>query len=107
LRLISIWHMKKQVDSKTQLNDFEQVFWALSHQSRRQIMNYLNESNGTSTVANIVNEVQLAWSTTSAHLKVLVEAQLLTVKREGREQIYSLNSKRLKVISDWLKKFND
>ncbi len=43
-----------------------------------------------------------AWPTTTRHLKVLEEAQLLENERQGRAQLYRLRTKRLALARDWL-----
>ncbi len=47
-----------------------------------------------------------SWPTTTRHLKVLEEAGLVTVEREGRERFYRLERERLeRVVGDWLSHF--
>jgi DNA-binding transcriptional ArsR family regulator len=46
-----------------------------------------------------------AWQTTTRHLQVLEAAGLLTHERQGRMRIYSINRKRLALVSDWLAHF--
>jgi len=88
--------------SKNQLDDYEQVFWALCHASRRHILVCLSKHESMLGGA-IADELSCSWPTTTTHLKTLEKAGLVSARRQGREQIYTLNSKRLNVVENWIK----
>lgn len=41
----------------------------------------------------------------SKHLRILRKSKLVTVKKSGREQIYSLNAEPLRDIDAWIKQY--
>ena len=84
----------------------ERVFKALSHQSRRQILLIIQFRGGQMTAGQIAARFSHSWPTTTRHLKVLQEAELLTVESEGRERIYRIAHRQLaRVQSGFLKWF--
>lgn len=55
------------------------------------------------TAGEIAKRFSCAWPTTTRHLRQLEEAGLVTVQKDGREQIYKINKKKLSVVvGDWL-----
>jgi DNA-binding transcriptional ArsR family regulator len=88
------------------LADLEEVFGALAHASRRQILLVLCLRGGTLSAGQIAERFSCKWPTITRHLKLLVSAGLVTVRKEGRERIYTLNRDRLvRVAGEWLKSF--
>jgi DNA-binding transcriptional ArsR family regulator len=98
LRLI----MRRLSKAERDLKDFEEVFWAVSHASRRHILVVVNSRGGRMLAGEIAKRFSCSWPTTTRHLKVLEKAGLLQVKKEGRENYYELNRLRLEKIDDWL-----
>jgi ArsR family transcriptional regulator, arsenate/arsenite/antimonite-responsive transcriptional repressor len=87
-----------------ELQDFERVFKALAHESRRHILIVLNARGGSMTAGEIAGRFQCTWPTTTRHLRVLENAGLVRVDKRGREWIYILESERIhKVVGGWLK----
>ncbi|MFC3078589.1 metalloregulator ArsR/SmtB family transcription factor [Phenylobacterium terrae] len=81
----------------------EQVFGAVAHASRRQILLTLHFRGGEMTAGDIAERFGCTWATTSRHLKVLRDAGLVSVVKRGRERIYVLEKNRLRsVVGDWL-----
>jgi DNA-binding transcriptional ArsR family regulator len=86
-----------------ELQDFERVFKALAHESRRHILIVLNARGGSMTAGEIAGRFQCTWPTTTRHLRVLEKAGLVRVDKRGREWIYILESERIhKVVGGWL-----
>ncbi len=94
--------MKKLSRAEQELTEFEEVFWALAHASRRHILVVLNSRGGKMPAGDIADRFSCSWPTTTRHLKVLEKAGLVQVTREGREQIYEINRNRLEVAKKWL-----
>ena len=89
--------------AQKELEDFEAVFKALSHSSRRHILTVLLARNGQMTAGEIADRFSCSWPTTTRHLRVLQTAGLLNVEQNGREWTYKLNSVRLRsVVGTWL-----
>lgn len=96
----------KKTIAEKELEDFDLVFKALSHQSRRNILTVLQARGGSMTAGDIVSRFDFAWPTMTRHLQQLEVAGLIKVDKVSREQHYTLNSERLKaVINSWLKWF--
>ena len=85
---------------------YETIFSALSHRSRRQVLMTLNFNGGTMAAGDIAAMFQHSWPTTTRHLKVLIAAQLITQKKQGRSRLYTLNRDRLLLVSQWLAWFH-
>jgi ArsR family transcriptional regulator, arsenate/arsenite/antimonite-responsive transcriptional repressor len=97
---------KKKTRGEQELEDFDLVFKALAHQSRRNILTVLQARGGTMTAGDIVNRFSFAWPTMTRHLQQLEQAGLIRVDKISREQHYTLNKDRLTaVVHNWLKWF--
>lgn len=86
----------------------DKVFSAISHPSRRHILLTLQFRGGHMSAGDIANRFGCSWPTTTRHLNILKDAELISVKKEGRERIYTLNSENLlKVTSEWFNWFRE
>jgi len=80
------------------------VFLALAHEARRHILLLLAHSGGELPSGYLAARFPHSWPTTTRHLKVLEDAGLVDVRREGRTSNYRLNRARLQlVLGDWLR----
>jgi len=102
--LAILLNIKKMVGrGQTELADLDVVFRALAHESRRHVLVVLNARGGEMTAGDIAKRFACSWPTTSRHLKVLVDAGLVSVERRGREWVYVLAAGRLHhVVGRWL-----
>ncbi|MBN9178059.1 MAG: winged helix-turn-helix transcriptional regulator [Microbacterium sp.] len=87
------------------------IFDVIADGTRRDILQLLREraiasEHGTS-VSYIVSELGVSQPTVSKHLKVLREAELVSVREEGQHRYYSLSTAPLDVVDDWLIPFFD
>lgn len=78
----------------------DEVFRALAHESRRQILMVIQFRGGEMTAGQIADRFACAWPTTTRHLKVLEESRLLVVEKRGRERVYRLAKERLLSVTD-------
>lgn len=101
--------MAKQVSlAERRLADLESVFAALAHEQRRHILLTLQFRGGEMTAGAIADRFACSWPTTSRHLRVLQEAELVTVEKRGRERVYRLNRARLAdIVGEWIGWFRD
>ncbi len=91
---------------KKELAEVEQVFAALSNRSRRHILLVLHFRGGSMTAGDVAGRFSCTWPTTSRHLKVLEDAGMVRVEKQGRERIYHLEEKQLlRVVNGWTKWF--
>ena len=93
-------------DPRKRLADVEAVFSALAHPARRQILLTIHFWDGTMRAGDVANRFGHSWPTTTRHLKVLVDAGLLSHERVGRESLYRLRRDRLQVAEEWLDWFD-
>ena len=85
------------------LADVEAVFEALSHEARRQLVLMLGTLGGELSSGYLAARFQHSWPTTTRHLKVLEQAGIVHVRREGRSSHYRLDRERLReVVGGWL-----
>ena len=92
--------------AERELDDYEEVFRALAHASRRHILLVLRYRGGTMTAGEIAGRFGCSWPTTSRHLKILEQAGLVAVHKEGRERVYRLDVERLDAVAGrWLRLF--
>lgn len=66
------------------------VFKALSHPVRREILNLLKQ--GPKASGDFADAFDVSWPTVTSHLNVLKEADLVTTERQGTSIVYQLNA---------------
>lgn len=81
---------------------YQVIFEALAHPARRHILMTLYLEGGVMTAGEIAAIFAHAWPTTTRHLKVLEEANLVENERQGRAQLYRLRTVPLVLVQDWL-----
>ena len=82
------------------------LFSALAHPARRQILLSVHY-RGACNAGDIAQRFECSWPTTSRHLAKLVETELLTVSRHGRERVYRTNAELLgAVLTQWAQYFD-
>lgn len=77
-----------------------EVFGAISHPARRRILDLLAECDRPVNV--IAEHFEMSRPAVSQHLRILLDAGLLTKRRHGREHRYRLAPKRLGPVRDWI-----
>ncbi len=77
--------------AKYSSNKLDAVFAALSHPTRRAIVERL--AKGESTVTELADPFDMSLPAISKHLRVLEDAGLLVREKEGRVHRIALNSK--------------
>jgi DNA-binding transcriptional ArsR family regulator len=89
-----------------ELDDFDAVFGALAHRSRRTILAVIHARGGEMTSGAIAARFEHSWPTISQHLRVLQQAGLVRVELRGREHLYRLETSRLLAVTQgWLSHF--
>ncbi len=73
------------------LNAALPIFRALGEPSRARIVVALIERDGTATVGQIQQAVDMPQSTVSRHLRILLDSKLLRVTRNGTQRTYHLD----------------
>jgi DNA-binding transcriptional ArsR family regulator len=81
------------------------AYAALAQPSRRQILDLLRA--GERSVNDLVSRLKLSQPGVSKHLKVLHEAGLVRVRRQGRQRWYSLRAEPLAEVDEWLEPYRE
>lgn len=86
------------------------IFDVIADGTRRDILSLLlgraNDAGDTGTsVSEIVSELGVSQPTVSKHLKVLREADLVSVREDGQHRFYSIEIAPLENVDDWLMPF--
>jgi len=85
------------------------IFDVIADGTRRDILQLLREhgaaSRGGTSVSQIVAELGISQPTVSKHLKVLRDAELVSVREEGQHRYYSVSPAPLDAVDDWLVPF--
>jgi DNA-binding transcriptional ArsR family regulator len=77
---------------------------ALLNKPRQQIITIIRSNDNKIVVNKIVRTVKLAQSTVSSHLKVLLQAKMVTTQVKGRNIYYSVNFKAVNKLTEACKK---
>lgn len=86
------------------LEEVDEVFLALAHETRRHILVLLTQLGGELPSGYLARRFQHSWPTTTRHLGVLEKAGLVEVRREGRGSHYRINREYLdRVVGGWLR----
>ncbi|WP_043709780.1 ArsR/SmtB family transcription factor [Corallococcus macrosporus] len=76
------------------------VFGAISHPARRRMLDLLVD--GDRPVNAIAENFEMSRPAVSQHLRVLLDAGLVTEQRHGRERRYRLVPEQLAPVRDWI-----
>jgi ArsR family transcriptional regulator len=82
----------------------QDVFQAIADPTRRQILALLS-ARDEPTATEIAAPFGMTFSAVSQHLKVLREAELVSVRRVGRERRYRLNAHPLREVAVWVNEY--
>jgi DNA-binding transcriptional ArsR family regulator len=85
------------------------IFDVIADGTRRDILQLLlrrsTEGDAGTSVSQIVNEIGVSQPTVSKHLKVLRDAELVSVREDGQRRFYSLEVAPLEDVDNWLVPF--
>ncbi|WP_079555506.1 ArsR/SmtB family transcription factor [Arthrobacter sp. 49Tsu3.1M3] len=82
----------------------DDVFAVIAEATRRDILIALRK--GDKAVGELVQELEASQPTISKHLKVLREADLVSMRAQGQKRYYTLNPKPLAGVASWLQSFD-
>jgi DNA-binding transcriptional ArsR family regulator len=74
-------------------------FNAIAEPRRRQILEFIAADERS--VGEIAEQLELGQPSVSKHLQVLLNVDLVTMRRDGRRTLYRTNSETLRTIHDW------
>ena len=83
----------------------EQALDALGDSTRRRVFKRLR--NGTRSVREIAEGMEVSRPAVSQHLKVLKAAGLVVVRAEGTRRLYAVDTRGIEALRGWLDGFWD
>jgi len=93
----------------TNLNFMTDIFDVIADGTRRDILQLLlrrsTEGDAGTSVSQIVSDLGISQPTVSKHLKVLRDAELVSVREDGQRRFYSIEVEPLEAVDDWLVPF--
>jgi DNA-binding transcriptional ArsR family regulator len=85
--------------------DDDSVFRALADASRRLLLDRLHTRNGQ-TLGDLCQGMEMSRQAVAKHLSILEEANLVSVRRHGREKLHFINPVPINSIAErWISKF--
>ena len=89
------------------MTEDDRVFKALADPSRRFLLDLLFQRDGR-TLTELESELEMTRFGVAKHLKVLEDADLVIVRRAGREKLHFLNPVPIRLIHDrWIDKYTE
>ncbi len=79
------------------------VFHAIAHPARRAILVELKARERSAS--ELADPFEMSFAAVSQHLRVLEEARLVSVRRDGRRRLYRLHPRPLKEVVSWIDEF--
>ena len=76
-----------------------EVFHAIADPNRRRLLDLL--AAGDSPAQDLADRFEISFPAVSQHLKVLLDAGLVTRRADGRQRIYRLAPEKLKEVDEW------
>lgn len=96
--------VKEYIEAMARAATTADVFNAIAEERRRAIVELLAEG-GEQPVGVIVSSMGMAQPAVSKHLAVLRDVGVVSVRRRGRERVYSLNAESLRTVHEWASMF--
>ena len=89
------------------MTDDDRVFKALADPTRRFLLDLLFQRDGR-TLTELESELEMTRFGVAKHLRVLEEADLVVVRRSGREKLHFLNPVPIRLVHDrWIDKYTE
>jgi len=79
------------------------VFHAIAHPARRAIL--LTLKRGERPASELAEPFRMTFAAISQHLRVLEDADLVRVRRDGRQRLYKLDPRPLRDVVTWADEF--
>ncbi|GAB5490665.1 MAG: metalloregulator ArsR/SmtB family transcription factor [Phototrophicaceae bacterium] len=79
------------------------VFTAIAHPVRRQILDCLRKEDAT--VSSLASQFEVSRPAVSQHLAILLDVGLVTSEKQGRHNHYHLEPDKLEEIDAWVRHY--
>ncbi len=76
------------------------VFQLLAEPSRRQLLDALR--HGERSVSELVDRTQMSQPSVSKQLRLLLDSGVVSLRKAGRQHLYSIEGRPLREASEWL-----
>ncbi len=96
-------HTEDEMGSKSAQHANTDVFTAIAHPVRREILHQLSETD--LTVKHLAGKFKITRPAISQHLAVLLEVGLVSMQETGRENVYHLEPERLQEVEAWVRQY--
>ncbi|MBC7903314.1 MAG: helix-turn-helix transcriptional regulator [Gemmatimonadaceae bacterium] len=93
------------MNSKLDIKKVERISKALSDPYRIEIIEAIQKKCDWLPCSSVVEMFDLAQSTVSHHMKQLIDADLITVEKDGRNAKYKVNKEVFSEYIQFLKRF--
>jgi DNA-binding transcriptional ArsR family regulator len=91
------------VPQRAKSSETDRLFAALANPTRRDVLDLLLA--GPRPVQEIAEHFDMARPSVSEHLKVLLDAGLVTETRSGRHRVYAVTPEPLRELQTWLRPY--
>ena len=81
--------------------NLEKIYKALGNNRRLKIIHYLNKTK-EANVSQISEEIKLSFKSTSKHLQILKNLELIEYEQKGLEQFYRLPKNKSVFVKQFL-----
>lgn len=81
----------------------DKIFKAIADPTRREILHALVVASVALPITEISAQFDISRQGITKHIRILEDADLVEIKKNGRESIVYPNPKSLKKVSDWIK----
>ena len=98
--------MTGQLSDRARKTARQEIFYALSDPTRRNIIELL-AANGQMSATEIYGNFTVSHPAVSQHLRVLREAELVRLQKDAQRHIYSLNPGGMNELEDWVKEMTE
>lgn len=79
------------------------VFQAIADPTRREIINLL--ASQSLNLSAIADKFEMSRPAISQHVKILIECDLIAIKKEGRERYCEVKFEKLNEVSKWVEQY--
>jgi ArsR family transcriptional regulator len=86
------------------LKQLEKISKALGDANRLKILHFISNKGGSGQCSELQHVVNLAQPSISHHIRILIEAGLIELEKEGRNHKYTLNDELLDEYMHYLGK---
>lgn len=83
--------------------DLDLIYQSLADETRRDIL--LRTCEREQTISELAELYEMSFAAVAKHVTLLERAQLVAKRKEGRQQIVSINKKAFEFAQEYLKRF--